>query len=326
MEVGGPQPEGRGRSRQLLFCLFLCLLFACDRAVVSAQEDPASEVIRLVNELRASYGVPLYQVDGVLMSVAQAQASWSAANNHIGHDGPGGSMPNDRAQAAGYGNGARSYATENAAHGTASLNTPELVVRMWQSDWGHLNAMISAEYEHIGVGYAEANGYSWYVMMVGWVAGDSPPSDTGMPETAPDTITIPYVPFVLSEPDETGAIYHEVQPGQTVWTIAAYYGVGVAELLALNGLTDDSVLHPGDILLVRAPVSPSPQVPTTTEVTLETSATPGQTATVSPTLPDVAGSWFAGGSKVWPLYLVVGILALAGVAILVKAFTARAAG
>jgi hypothetical protein len=208
---------------RLLICLLLCACSLLDASFTQAQGDPASELIWLVNQLRASYGVPPYEVDPILMSVAQAQASWSAANNHIGHDGPDGSTPNERAQAAGYGGGLRSFATENAAHGTVSYNTPQLVVTMMQSDWGHLNAMISPDYEHIGVGFAEADGYSWYVMMVGWVDDGSYPD--GIPSGEAPESSAPYVPFVLSEPDETGAIHHEVQPGQTAWTIAAHYEV-----------------------------------------------------------------------------------------------------
>ena len=202
--------------RRFIICILLILCVLFTHLVALAQSDPASEVIQLVNALRVSYGVPAYQIDNVLMNVAQAQASWSAANNHIGHDGPGGTSPNDRAQAAGYGGGLKSFAIENAAHGTASLNTPQLVVRMWQGDWGHLNAMISPDYQHIGVGYAEANGYSWYVMMVGWVADGPAPNPTQEVAVAEPAS----IPFVLSQTDENGAIYHEVQAGQSAWTIA----------------------------------------------------------------------------------------------------------
>lgn len=235
-----------------------------------AQSDPSSELIQLVNQLRTSNGLPVYQIDAVLMSVAQAQADWSAENNHIGHDGPGGSSPNDRAQAAGYGGGEQSYATENVAHGTASIHTPTLVVTMWQSDWGHLNAMISPKYEHIGVGFAEAGGYSWYVMMVGWIGSPAGSDESDSQDTLEGNT--PYIPFVLSEPDETGAIYHEVQSGQTAWTIAAYYEVDLAELLALNQLTEDTILHPGDIIIVRPPdsITPSVSIDQSTEIVIKT--------------------------------------------------------
>jgi LysM repeat protein len=274
--------------RRSLIWFLLCAGFLLGGSVAHAQSDPASEVIRLVNQLRASRGLPAYQVDAILMSVAQAQASWSAANNHIGHDGPGGSSPNDRAQAAGYADGARSFAIENAAHGTASLNTPDLVVTMWQSDWGHLSAMISPDYEHIGVGYAVAGDNSWYVMMVGWV--DDGSTAGGAQGHATPGESVPYIPFVLSEPDENGAIYHEVQPGQTAWTIAAQYGVDLAQLLALNNLTVDSILHPGDMIMVRPPESPT-STPSTapTRVITETpgAGTPIPSLSPTPTNPTV---------------------------------------
>ena len=262
--------------------LFICCTLIFSNLAVQAQADPGSEIIRLVNELRASHGVPPYQVDPILMSVAQAQASWSAANNHIGHDGPGGSSPNDRAQAAGYGGGSRSFATENVAHGTASLNTPDLVFSMWQMDWGHLNAMISADYEHIGVGYAEAGDYSWYVMMVGWVDEGSPSMYTAEPGLSEESLV--YIPFVVSEPDKNGAIYHEVQAGQTAWTIAANYEIGLAELLALNNLTENSILQPGDVLLIRPPEIPTgtpPTFSTKSETAIPTNvSSPSATATL----------------------------------------------
>jgi len=248
------------------------------------------------------------------MSVPQAQAGWSAANDHIGHDGPGGSSPNERAQAAGYGGGSRSFATENVAYGTASINTPEFVVSMWQSDWGHLNAMISPDYEHIGGGFAEANGYSWYVMMVGWVADDSYTGDSNLQETP--KVSMPYVPFIFSEPDENGAIYHEVQPGQTAWTIAAYYEVDLAELLALNHLTENSILHPGDILLVRSPATPTSMLPSplATEVALPKPTILAQISDVSPTPTYSAISQDTHRSSIIPLLLIFGggIIVLVG--------------
>jgi len=257
--------------RKIVSSLLILLVYILGFSNAQAQSDPVNEIIQRVNALRAAYGVPAYQVENALMLAAQAQANWSAENNHFGHDGPGGSSPDDRAKAAGYGGGVSSYAIENVAHGTASINTPELVVTMWQNDWGHLNAMISADYEHIGVGYAEANGFSWYVMMVGWVgakASSGEPQVQGAPPGENSS-----APFVLSEPDESGAIYHEVQQGQTAWTIAALYGIDLAELFRLNNLTEDSILHPGDVLMIRPP-----DVPTNTPTHHSIAETPTRTA------------------------------------------------
>jgi len=257
--------------RRMLISTLVFLCFLLDRSVTQAQADPVNEIIQRVNALRAAYGVSEYQVDYALMYTAQTQASWGLENNHFGHDGPGGSMPDDRAKAAGYGSGENSYAIENVAAGTASLNTPELVVTMWQGDWGHLNAMISADYEHIGVGFAEANDVSYYVMMVGWVGTKASSRDTQDQEIP--VVDTPSGPFEMSEPDEFGAIYHEVQSGQTAWTIAAQYGIELAELFELNQLTEDSILHPGDMLMIRPPGLLT-SAPTSTQKSTPTSLRP----------------------------------------------------
>jgi len=229
--------------------------------------------------LRVAYGVPEYQVDYALMYAAQTQAEWGLENNHFGHDGPGGSTPDDRAKAAGYGDGENSFSIENVAAGTASLNTPELVVTMWQGDWGHLNAMISADYEHIGVGFAEADGFSYYVMMVGWV-GNKASSRNNQSQDGQDVPEVNPTSglFVVSEPDDSGAIYHEVQAGQAAWTIAAKYGIELAELFKLNNLTENSILHPGDVLLIRPP-DPATVTPTITSPSTSPTAIPAKTST-----------------------------------------------
>ena len=265
------------RAKFISILVFLCLLL--DRSLAQAQANPVDELIQRVNALRAAYGVPAYQVDYALMYAAQAEAEWGLANMHFGHDGPGGSTPDERAKAAGYGGGENSFSIENVAAGTASLNTPQLVVTMWQKDWGHLNAMISADYENIGVGFAETDDFSYYVMMVGWVGSKASSGETQVQEIPP--ANTPRAPFVVSEPDASGAIYHEVQPGQSAWTIAAQYGIELAELFRLNDLTENSILHPGDVLMIRAPDPPT-STPTTTPTSIRSTAAPTITPTPVP--------------------------------------------
>lgn len=304
----------------VLFCLLL------DGSVSQAQADPVNELIQRVNALRRAYGVPEYQVDYALMYAAQAEAEWGLANKHFGHDGPGGSSPDDRAKAAGYGDGENSFCVENVAAGTASLNTPELVVSMWQNDRGHLTAMISADYEHVGVGFAEADDFSYFVMMVGWVgtkASTRNPQEPEIPE-----INGASEPFVKREPDETGAIYHDVQPGQSAWTIAAQYGIELAELLKLNQLTADSILHPGDILVIRPPDPPT-STPTITPTRMRptdiptSSPTPIQATEVSiesDTHVDQSQEEASTSSKplMVPLVIGMGLVLLAGVVIVMQ--------
>jgi len=312
--------------RRILTAALVILCFLLDGSAAQAQADPVDEIIQRVNTLRAAYGVPAYQVDYTLMYAAQAHAEWGLANTYFGHDGPGGSMPANRARAAGYGSGENSFAIENVAAGTASLNTPELVVTMWQGDWGHLNAMISADYEHIGVGFAEANDFSYYVMMVGWVgskASSRASQDPEYPEV--DTVS---EPFAVSEPDAFGAIYHEVQAGQSAWTIAAKYGITLAELFEINQLTEASILLPGDVLLIRPPVPPT-STPTTTlhptktptKTPTEVLATAAATATNTPSAhnqEDVSAHSARPVANATPLVAGVGLALLVSVFIIMR--------
>jgi len=240
------------KEKSIQSLLLVSLIILLTSTIVYAQTDPVNELIQRVNSLRVSYGENTYEVDYSLMYVAQMQAEWSAVNNHIGHDGPGGSSPDDRALAMGYGYGYKSFATENVSIYTTSRHTPAFVVEMWQSDWGHLNAMISSDYEHIGVGYAQGAESSWFIMMVGWIDESKPLSTTSDQENK--EIVVPYVPFVISTPDEFGAIYHEVQLGQTAWTIAAKYGIDLEKLYELNNISENSVLYYEDILIIHPPL------------------------------------------------------------------------
>ena len=269
-----------------VFVLLACL-FQNSIDKIKAQGDPASEVIQLVNQLRASYGQAAYQVDPILMSVAQAHASWQAANNISSHLGPDGKNPDERAKAAGYGAGYQAFVTENVGSGTLELHTPELVVTMWQGDFGHLNAMISAEYEDIGVGYAEGFGMSWFVMNVGWVdeGTSASPTEIDQPiQEQPPAINSNPSGFVVSTPDENGGISHKVQEGQALWTIAVNYDIPLDELLRINNLTENSFIYPGDLLIIR-PAATATNTPEPTPLP----ATPAQTGTADQQGLDPAG-------------------------------------
>ena len=65
-------------------------------------QDPGSQVIALVNGLRASHGLPALSPHPSLNVAAQIQANWVIASGNWGHTGEGGSSPQDRATAAGY--------------------------------------------------------------------------------------------------------------------------------------------------------------------------------------------------------------------------------
>jgi len=61
-----------------------------------------------------------------------------------------------------------------------------------------------------------------------------------------------------------GPAAHTVVPGDTVSAIAARNGTTAAAVLAANGLTWDSIIYPGQVLLVPGPDAPAPATTTAT--------------------------------------------------------------
>lgn len=274
----------------LLGGLLMGILAASARATYAsssaARLASASELIQLVNQLRAANGLPPYRIDRALMAAAQAHSEYQAATGITSHSGKGGSRPRDRAVAYGYGGGATVYVSENIATGT-NLSASE-AVGWWQGDNLHLTTMISSKYTDVGAGVAEANGVVYYTLDVGYVAGQEgqpPPAPSGPGNSpgggsgsnpAPGGTPVAAVsPIQVATPRPDGSIVHEVQPGQALWNIAAVYEVGLSYLIALNNLSESALIYPGDKLLIRPPnPTPVPQFsPTPAALTPETTLT-----------------------------------------------------
>lgn len=84
------------------------------------------------------------------------------------------------------------------------------------------------------------------------------PAETTAVVTAAAEATVTFEPttpaappaWVSPTPDASGAIIVIVQPGESLWVIAARAGLALPELLALNDLTDASIINPGDALII----------------------------------------------------------------------------
>jgi LysM repeat protein len=76
---------------------------------------------------------------------------------------------------------------------------------------------------------------------------------------------------------------HPVRAGESLWTIAARYGVSVDDLRAWNNLAAGALIQPGEVLAV-APPAPIPTAPLPPAPTLTISPFPTVTATQTPTL------------------------------------------
>ena len=153
------------------------------------------------------------QINGILMSIAQGHSDYQAAIGQVTHTGAGGTRPRDRAAAAGYGGGATFFISENIAGGT-DLSVDE-VISMWLGDDPHTQTMLGANYKDIGAGVAVSNGFVYYTIDVGYVAGSgnySPPCCHIHTPGGPTPIPIYMVQTATPNPD--GSIVHTVLSGQ----------------------------------------------------------------------------------------------------------------
>ena len=80
-------------------------------------------------------------------------------------------------------------------------------------------------------------------------------------------------------PDAEGIIYVIVQPNDTLSAIAFRSGISLTELLNLNNLTEETLIRPGDRLIVGIVATPTPEASPTLAATREP---PTPTATLLP--------------------------------------------
>ena len=243
--------------RLLICCLLLLLGWPAPHHPAAAQADRAYQIIDLVNQLRASLGLPPYQVDPALMAAAQAQANWMATTGVFSHTGEGGSRPQDRAAAAGY----RGYVSENIVGGTNL--SPQQGVIWWQNSPIHYQTMTATHHIHAGAGFATHGDQNLYVLVVGHPSDYAPPPSAPRPAQEQPPAPVVVTPVQVSQPREDGSIVHVVQQGQTAWDIAAVYDVDLETLLALNNLGPEPIILPGEEILVRPSrnATPTPQGP-----------------------------------------------------------------
>ncbi|MCZ7546554.1 MAG: CAP domain-containing protein [Anaerolineae bacterium] len=253
-------------------------------------QDPAGQILALVNQVRADADQPPLRWNAALAAAAQAHTDWRTQTGRISHTGAGGSTPRDRAIAAGYGGGASVDVAENIVEG--GLMTVEAAIRWWRNSPVHYNTMTSPYYDEAGVGYTiTEDGYKRYTLVVGHV-GARPAAGSGSEGQAqgggraagpPPTPAILPVAVAAANPD--GSIIHTVERGQALWTIAAVYSVDLGALLAINGLEEGAYIQPGDMVIVRPADTPTPTPPPTATPLPPPSPTPTAAPTEVAVLP-----------------------------------------
>jgi LysM repeat protein len=257
----------------LLIVLVLALALPATQ-VRAATSVTASDLIGLVNGIRASNGLPPLAVNTILMGTAESTAETMAANGSCSHIGD----VRGRVAAAGYGGGTTVFATENIACGYSATISD---IQGWWSDSLHMLPMVGASYTDIGAAVFNSGGMNYFVLHAAYSAGGNtsgrvPGSNGGSDTTSP--IVSQYIyGVVTATPQADGSITHVVEYGQALSSIAVAYGVTVAELQALNHLSGINI-YVGDVLIIRA--APTPTVsPTRTSTVQRPTRTPSSTPT-----------------------------------------------
>lgn len=136
---------------------FLSLFFLIVFQNVYAQtaQEEAEEMLSLVNGIRADRGIAPLRLNTELNMAAYDHSYDMASNNYFSHTGLNGSTFSQRTTKAGYTGSPRG---ENIAAGNASvLNT----FNQWVNSPGHLNNMLNANANEMGIGHAVYNGSSY---------------------------------------------------------------------------------------------------------------------------------------------------------------------
>jgi LysM repeat protein len=256
-------------SLLLLLLLVITVVFSplqSIRVYAEAKQAPHSQVaayelISAMNFLRMSYGLPALIENSTINAVAQATAQVMADGQlswHIG-DVAG------RISAAGYGAGAKVYATENFAYAGSGATIDQIMV-MW-ADYDHMRPATQPNYCHVGAGVATAsNGMTYYILQAAYISGaacdSTPPTGGGGTPGQPPAGYGYVTPVEKDELNEDGNYVHVVKTGQSLWSIAVAYGVTIKEILAWNNLPDSYVLWPGDELTIAGPDSRALVTPT----------------------------------------------------------------
>jgi len=222
-----------------------------------AQGDSANQVINTINQLRAQKGLAPLQSHPALMQIAQQHSNYQASIGTWTHYSPDGSRPIDRAYAAGFGNGATIFISENVAYGT-NMSIMETINGPW-NDPAHHHTMYNPSAKYIGAGVAYSGSFVFYTVDTGYYVGDPAPTPKypSASHTPSASVFPTAVPVVVSTPLSDGTVKHIVQGGQSLWTIAAVYEIDLELLREINQLEPDTILLEGDEIIISPAYTPT---------------------------------------------------------------------
>ena len=286
--------------RKILLLAILFLAIMPFRFVRAQESTPTpAELINEVNSLRLANGLNALAVNPVLMQIAQEQAN-GIASGLPGHWRPNNMTLGQWMISLGYplsGDLSQDgYRSEN----WTSAQSAQGAVQSWLGDAPHINTMLSPFRSDIGAGIIAADGGYIFVLETalrttnGLMQSNASAILTGIPLTQQaynagatlaaenGTLSQYSLPVMVSTANPGGDVVHEVQYGQTLWSIAITYGTTIKEIQRLNNWDEDTVYVGQELLVMKGATLP-PQL--TAVSAASTFITPQPTATATRASP-----------------------------------------
>lgn len=116
----------------------------------AAAEPTHDELIALINQARADYGLGAVRGNANLGVAARGHAADMATNDFLSHTGSDGRKLVERVAASGY---AYAYVSEAVAGGARS---PREALHMWLTSANHRDLVLSPEAREVGIGIAHS--------------------------------------------------------------------------------------------------------------------------------------------------------------------------
>ena len=189
----------------------LTFAFPATGADAATLDTSEGDLLRVVNEFRASRGLPTLAVSDTLTFSAKWMATDMATKDYFAHTSLDGRSPQQRMADAGY----PAYSAWTGEDLAAGFSGAREVLQGWIDSPAHYAVLINPEYRAIGIGraYGASSSYKWY-----WAANFGGVVDA--PRTAPAMDLGFHAAFHGKSPDLVLA------PGQTAQAVVALQNTG----------------------------------------------------------------------------------------------------
>lgn len=243
--------------------------------VIKAQSSSAIDLITAINGIRENNALAAYQIDSALMASAQQHAEYMAEVGQVTHNRADGSTLKN----LGF--------LENIAGGT-KLTVQVVVFSLW-TNTSDRDTFLQYPFGKVGAGMAVNDDLVYYVLQVQETQVGMAAQPTINYQITPDPNLVSDV--MTATPQLDGSIIHEVQGGQSLWSIAIAYNITIADIIGWNNLLPTPVIFVGERLVVQiaptatlSPTITNTSIPPTRTITpSQTPFTPQPSATITPT-------------------------------------------